>query len=350
MKAAIIGLPQSGKSTLFRALCGRRTAREHGVYAIATIPILDPRVDRLKEMFRRPRAVYATLEIVEVQAQNLGKGDRQTGLDASSLGFVRPMDAFVLVIRAFDLENEKEAAVAVENVLSDIILTDLITVENRLERIATEKRKGKQVSADEVKALESAKAILEAGKRIFENKDLREAKELAPYALLSAKPTIVVANIAEKDLGLNQEDVLRRFGLPVHDLPTLACCAQVEQELSELLPQEQAEFRQALGVKEPVLDVLIRVLYSEMGLISFLTVGEEEVRAWPVRAGTLAPKAAGVVHTDMERGFIRAEVISYEDLVACGSEANARKAGKYRLEGREYQVQDGDVIHFRFAL
>lgn len=349
MKAAIIGLPQSGKTTLFQALAGSRSARERGALSIGTVKVPDPRVDRLAEMYRPERVIHASLEVVEAHAPGMGRDSRRQGLDAAFLNLVRPMDAFLLVVRAFDEEGLDEPVRDVLTVLSDLILSDLMTVENRLERLATERKKGKPVSSSEVQALELARQVLEAGRCVSEDANLRKGSDLQPLALLTARPILVIANIAERDLTGDPKAVLDRFGLPVQGLPTFACCARVEAEVGDLPAEERDAFRRALGVREPVMDQVTRGLYKAMGLISFLTVGEDEVRAWTIREGTLAPQAAGVVHSDMERGFIRAEVISFDDLVSLGSEAAARKAGRYRLEGRDYAVQDGDVIHFRFA-
>jgi len=171
---------------------------------------------------------------------------------------------------------------------------------------------------------------------------------LRTYAFLTAKPVIVVANVAEADAAADRIAVLARHGLPVHDLPSFACCAQVEAEIQELPEDERPEFMEAMGIVEPAMNVVIREVYRALGLISFLTSGEDECRAWTVRRDTPAPQAAGAVHSDIEKGFIRAEVIHYDEFIALGSEAAAKKAGKYRLEGREYLVQDGDIVHFRF--
>ncbi len=348
MKAAIIGLPQSGKTTLFQAMAGSRATRERGALTIGTLKIPDPRVDRLAAMYHPRRVVHATLEVVEAHAPTMGQSDRRGGLDAAFLNLVRPMDAFLLVVRAHD--DLDDPARDAQTILADLILSDLMVVENRLDRLATDQKKGKPVSAAEVAALERARQVLESGQRVRDDGELRDGAELKPYALLTARPIVVIANIAERDLGRDPAEVLTRLGLPIQGLPCFACCARVEQEVEDLPPEDRDEFRAALGIREPVLGVVARELYAAMGLISFLTVGEDEVRAWPIRAGVHAPQAAGAVHSDIERGFIRAEVIAYEDLVALGSEAAARKAGRYRLEGRDYVVRDGDVIHFRFAV
>ncbi len=352
MKAAIIGLPQSGKTTLFQAMVGSHSARERGALTIGTLKVPDPRVDRLAEMYRPHRVVHATIEVVEANAPTMGRhGDscrRGKGLDAAFLNLVRPMDAFLLVVRAFD-ESDEPARDA-ETVLADLVLSDLMTVENRLDRLANDKKKGKHVGAEEVRALERAREVLETGQGVRDAMDQGDASLLQPLALLTTRPILVVANVAEDDLSRDPEEVLARLRLPVHGLRTFLCCARVEQEVQELPPEDRDEFRRALGVREPVTEVIARELYAAMGFISFLTVGEDEVRAWTIREGTPAPRAAGVVHSDMERGFIRAEVVRYEDLVSLGSEAAARRAGRYRLEGRDYVVQDGDVIHFRFAV
>jgi len=348
MKAAIIGLPQAGKTTLFQAMAGAG-ATSRGALSIGTVKVPDARLDRLAEMYHPRRVVHATLEVVEANAPAIGK-QGSGGLDAAFLNLVRPMDAFLLVLRAFDEEGLDEPAREAESVLSELILSDLMVVENRIERIGLDQKKGKPVSAEELRLLERAHGILDQGRLLREDPELCGVPAFQHFAFLTARPILLIVNVAERDLAVPADEVLARFALPVRGLATFPCCARAEQEIADLSPEERAEFRQALGVREPILDVVVRELYRVMGLISFLTVGEDEVRAWPIRAGTLAPQAAGVVHSDIERGFIRAEVVRYEDLVELGSEAAARRAGRYRLEGRDYRIQDGDVVHFRFVV
>jgi ribosome-binding ATPase YchF (GTP1/OBG family) len=269
-------------------------------------------------------------------------------MDAAFLNLVKPMDALLLVARAFDEEGLNEPAADARGVLEDLVLTDLLVVEQKLERLALDGKKGKPVTAEEVDALQRASALLNKGLRVATDKAVADLPALRSYALLSAKPALVVVNCAERDLSRPAADALAGYGLPVSGLPAFLCDAKIEEEIQELPPADRAEFLAAMGVVEPVLSVVVREMYRELGLISFLTVGEDECRAWTIRAGTPAVKAAGAVHSDIERGFIRAEVISYDDFRTFGSEAAARKAGRYRLEGKEYVMKDVDIVHFRF--
>ena len=201
---------------------------------------------------------------------------------------------------------------------------------------------------DERDALNRCLKLLDNGQRIYEDADLAARPELRTYAFLTARPILAVVNVGEDDIPKPTAEVLARLRLPVAGIPTFACCAKSEGEIQAMPEGDRKDFREMLGVREPVLDIMVREVYRALGLVSFLTTGEDECRAWTIRRGTLAPRAAGAIHADIEKGFIRAEVIAYDDFMALGSEVAAKKAGKYRLEGREYVVQDGDIVHFRF--
>jgi len=348
MKVAIIGLAQSGKTTLFQALTGADASKQKGGMAIGTVKVPDARVDKLSEMYQPKKTTHATIEVVEAHAPRGAEG-RSAGLDAAFLNVCKPMDAFLLCIRAFDEEGLCDPKADVEAVIADMLLADLMVVENRLERIATDAKKGKSnATPEEVQALERAKALLDAGKLMRDEPAVANSPLLRNYALLTSRPILVILSTGDADTQTPTDAVLARHGLPVFGLPGFACCAKVEEEIQGLPQAERPAFREAMGITEPVLDVVVREVYRALGLISFLTSGEDEVRAWTIRDGTLAPRAAGAVHTDIEKGFIRAEVVSFEDFVRLGSEAAARRAGRYRLEGREYVVQDGDIVNFRF--
>jgi hypothetical protein len=316
------------------------------------VKVPDVRVDRLAEIFNPRKKVYAQIEVVEAQAPHTGeRKPGQSGLDGAFLNLVKPMDAFLLVVRAFDEEGLNEPASDAAAVVDEMILADLMVLEARLERDALDRKKGKPgIGNEERDALEKCKALLDEGRRIHEVPEVAGLHILRSYAFLTARPILVVANVADQDAGSPTSEVLARFELPIRGLPSFACCAKVEAEIQELPPEERPEFMEAMGIREPALDVVIREIYTALGLISFLTSGEDECRAWTIRRGTLAPQAAGAVHSDIEKGFIRAEVITYDEFIILGSEAAAKKAGKYRLEGREYPVHDGDIINFRFNI
>ena len=353
MKVALIGLPQSGKTTMFQALVGPGTSREHGALNLGMVRVPDERVDRLAEIYNPKKRVYAQIEVVEAHAPRAGekKPGQGSALDAAFLNLVKPMDAFLLVSRAFDEEGLCDPRTDVEAIVDEMALADLMVLESRLERDAMDRKKGKPgMDGEERAALEQCQAILNDGRRIAENAELAAVPALRTYAFLTARPILVVAHVADRDAGTATDAILERFGLPVRGLPSFACCAQIEAEVQELPEEDRPDFLEAMGIREPALDVVIRQVYDALGLMSFLTVGDDECRAWTIRKGTPAPRAAGAVHSDIEKGFIRAEVIGYDEFLVLGSEAAAKKAGKYRLEGRDYVIQDGDIVHFRFNI
>jgi GTP-binding protein YchF len=351
MKVALVGLPQSGKTSLFTALTGTEPTREKAGMTLGTVKVPDARVDKLSEMYNPKKTTHAVIELVEAHAPHKDESKAsKSGLDSGSLNLVKPMDAFLLVVRAFDEEGMNDPRADFDTLLSEMILSDQMLVETRLERDEADRKKGRpgSMSGDERDALKRCLALLENGRRIYEDPDLAARPELRTYSFLTARPMLAVVNVGEDDIPKPTAEVLARLRLPLAGIPTFACCAKAEGEIQAMPEEERKEFREMLGVREPVLDVMVRELYAALGLISFLTSGEDECRAWTIRRGATAPRAAGAIHADIEKGFIRAEVIAYDDFIALGSEAAAKKAGKYRLEGREYVVQDGDIVHFRF--
>jgi len=349
MKVALVGLPQSGKTSLFKALTGTEPSREKAGMTLGIMKVPDTRVDKLSGMYQPKKTTHAVIELVEAHAPHKDEGKANKSLDAGFLNLVKAMDAFLLVVRAFDEEGVNDPRADFDTLLSEMILTDLMLVETRLERDGVERKKGKPgMPGDERDALDRCRKLLDNGQRIYEDAELAARPELRAYAFLTARPILAVVNVGEDDIPKPTAEVLARLRLPVAGIPTFACCAKSEGEIQAMPEGERKEFREMLGVREPVLDIMVREVYRALGLVSFLTTGEDECRAWTIRRGTPAPRAAGVVHADIEKGFIRAEVIAYDDFMALGSEVAAKKAGKYRLEGREYVVQDGDIVHFRF--
>ena len=349
MKVALVGLPQSGKTSLFTALTGAEPHREKAGITLGSVKVPDARVDKLSAMYKPKKTTHALIEVVEAHAPH--KVERKASMAALDTGFlnlVRPMDAFLLVVRAFDAEGLNDPRADLDTLLSELILTDLMLVETRLERDGLERKKGKPgMPGDEREALDRCRKLLDNGQRIYEDANLAACPELRAYAFLSARPILAVVNVGEEDIPKPTAEVLARFRLPVAGIPSFACCAKSEGEIQAMPEEERKEFREMLGVREPVLDIMVREVYLALGLVSFLTSGEDECRAWTIRRGTPASRAAAAIHADIEKGFIRAEVIAYDDFIALGSEAAAKKAGKYRLEGRDYVVQDGDIVHFR---
>jgi hypothetical protein len=356
MKAGILGLSLAGKSTLFQLLTGAPAAppggRPEARVGIARVP--DPRVLRLAEMFRPKKTTLATVEYVDVPGVAKGTGAALVDLPA-----LRGVDALVHVVRAFESQTAPHPDGSVDPLRDarmldlELVLADLATVERRLERLEANIKKAHK--AEDVaeralflrltEALEGERPLREAGLTEEEKSRLRG------YALLSAKPLLLVANLGEAEIR-EAAAFLERSGLVAFARkPGLALCAvsaPIEADLAELPPEDARAFREDLALAEPGLERVIRSTYDLLGLVSFLTTGEDECRAWTIRRGTRAPAAAGAVHSDMERGFIRAQVVAFDDLVAAGSIAACRERGSLRLEGREYEVKDGDVIEFKF--
>jgi ribosome-binding ATPase len=358
MKAGILGLALVGKSTLFRLLTGAPEpgpgARPEARIGVARVP--DPRVDALAGIFHPKKRAWATIEYVDVPGVARGQGAALVDLPA-----LRGVDALVHVLRAFESDAAPHPEGSVDPLRDarllelELVITDLATVERRLERLEANIKKAKRPEDVEERAL-----FLRLKKGLEAETPLRELeltedehRRLRGYALLSAKPLLLVANLGEDRL---REDpgYLDTSGLgALVRKPGVGLCAvsaPIEAEMAELEAEDARAFREDLGLAEPGLDRVIRTSYELLGLISFLTAGEDECRAWTVRRGTRAQLAARAIHSDIERGFIRAEVVPFDDLVAAGSLAACRERGTLRLEGKDYEVRDGDVINFRFAV
>ena len=347
MKVGIVGFPGAGKTTVFNALTGLHATvgayQEAGKVNLGTIKVPDARIDRLSEIFRPRKTTYAETVFVDLP----GSADASaSALDRGTLVQMRDADALVQVIRGFPhpfAGSPAEPLRDYENFKSELILADLAVVEKRLERVRKEQGKGQEVDV-----LERCKAVLDAATPLRKTAlSAADERVLAGFGLLSSVPLLVVLNVEESQAGApTPASVAAHFA---HDgVEAVSFCAQIEMELTALEPLEQAAFLAELGVTESARARFIQAAYALLDLISFLTTGEDEVRAWPIRRGTTALKAAGKVHSDIERGFIRAEVVPYTEFMRFGSEAKCREAGKLRLEGKDYVVQDGDMIHFRF--
>jgi GTP-binding protein YchF len=356
MKAGILGLPLAGKSTLFQLLTGTPApppgGRPEPRVGIARVP--DPRVHRLAEMFRPRKETLATVEYVDVPGVARGEGKALVDLPA-----LRGVDALVHVVRAFESETAPHPDGSVdprrdaEMLELELVLADLATVERRLERLEANIKKAHKAEDVAERALFlRLEETLEAERPLREMGLTEEEKvRLRGYALLSGKPLLLVANLGEDRIraaaaALDSSGLRALAGKP--GVALCAVSAPIEAEMAELTPEDARAFREDLALAEPGLDRVIRSTYELLGLISFLTAGEDECRAWTVRRGTRAHAAAGEIHSDIERGFIRAQVVAFDDLVAAGSIAACRERGTLRLEGRDYEVRDGDVIEFKF--
>ncbi len=346
MRAGLVGFARSGKTTLFNALTGlhKGGAAGRGQVNLGAIKVPDPRVDLLSGMFRPRKTTYAEMRFVDVPGP-AGKG---TGLDAEALRALAEVEAFCLVARGFPGADGAPADPAREiaDFDAELTLNDQAVVEKRLDRLRKEGHRG----TGEYHELERILAQLESGQplRAMAWSDAEE-RELAHFGFLSRRPMLVAVNVPEEAAAAppapEVEAAARARGAEV-----LSLCAAVEAEIAELPPADQPGFLESLGLVEPARARFIRAAYRLLDLISFFTVGEDEVRAWTIRRGDTAPRAAGRIHSDLERGFIRAEVMHYDDFVALGSESKARHEGKLRLEGKEYLVRDGDILNVRFAV
>lgn len=360
MKLGILGPPQSGKSTLFTALT--RGQAESGSSRgekvnLGSVKVPDARLDRLREMHSPKKFTPAKVDYVDAPPLETGRAERGA---LAALTALRDVDAFVLVIRAFEdpsvphFQERVDPARDASWLASELILEDLAVIERRLERIEKAVKVGKKPEdPHEYEALKLVRAALEA-ERPARAVELTKPQErsIRGFQLMTMRPWIVVVNA--DDAALKQGEaaligpVAARFGDPKP--PVIALSAKTEAELVALPDEEAREFMAMLGIAEPGLTRMIRVSYETLGLISFFTVGPDEVRAWTVRDGALAPEAAGAIHSDLERGFIRAEVIAYDDLIRAGTMAKAREMGLLRTEGRDYRVRDGDIVNIRFSV
>ncbi|HHT74191.1 MAG TPA: redox-regulated ATPase YchF [Firmicutes bacterium] len=349
MKIGIIGMPQSGKSTLFRLLTNSQSGL-NGKAAIAVGKVPDQRIDRLSEIFKPRKTTYAAIDFVDVPGFAAGTGNNASEFFEK----VRDVDALVLVVRAFQSDtvpaaNGIQPAVDFNTIQQELLIADWSILERRLERAAKQRVKGG--SAPELAVLEKCKAVLEED-RPLRQLDLDEEEEqlIRDFNFLTKKPLIVAVNVDEAQMqgqAYPQKDELEQE-LREKGIPSLVVCSQMEVEISQLEPEDRALFMAELGIEETGIARLAQAVYGDLGLISFFTVGEDEVRAWTIRDGFTARKAAGKIHSDIERGFIRAEVVSYADFIACGSLPKVKEKGLFRLEGKDYIVKDGDIISFRF--
>jgi GTP-binding protein YchF len=355
MEIGLVGLTQTGKTTLFRLLTQARVSPEkRGTNAgMARVP--DGRIDFLSQLYQPKKTTYAQIEFIDVAGLVAAQEGHGSG-SGKFLNDVRPCDALVHVLRAFDhpeavhAQGSVDPARDLEAVEIELLFADMELVEKRMERI----KSGKKITAEnkeELERLERCYAWMEQGKSM-RDMDLTEEERagMRNYAFLTEKPRLAVANLDENQYKSGRypaEAALKRLCQTL-GIPLLEICAQMELEIDELPEEDRMLFMEDLGLTETGIQALARTAYHHLGLISFLTVGEDEVRAWTIPKGTAARDAAGRIHSDIERGFIRAEVVKYKHVAELGSMAKVKEAGLFRLEGKEYLVEDGDVINFRF--
>lgn len=360
INCGIVGLPNVGKSTIFNALTS--AGAESANYPFCTIEpnvgivqVPDPRMDKLSAIVNPQKIQPTTIEFVDIAG--LVKGASQgEGLGNQFLGHIRSVDAVVHVVRCFDDDNvvhvngRVSPADDIEIINTELALADLDTIEKKIQRAEKMSRSGDKKAKEEVEFYLRVRALLEQVKKLHgvaQNED--ERLWMRDLHLLTDKPVLYVANVSEDDLEGNHPNVAKVREIAVtENSGVVVICGKLEAEISELDGEEKQAFLTDMGLAEAGLARLIRNAYSLLGLITYFTAGVKEVRAWTIVKGTKAPQAAGVIHTDFEKGFIRAEVIGFDDFIACNGESGSKEKGLMRLEGKEYVVKDGDVMHFRF--
>jgi len=352
MKLGIIGLPQSGKTTIFNALTrgNTPTTASAGRFEVhtAVVEVPDPRVTKLSEMFKPKKTIYAKVTYADIAG--LETGSAKSGISGQLLNQLTQMDGFILVVRGFiddsvhhpmgSVDPKRDADV----MLSELLLNDLISVERKLERLTEERKKGGTDKADNERQTVLFQRLNAA---LSENTTLRkvevsaeEDKILSSFGLLTRKPVLIVFNMGEGQAAPERE----------FETPSVALQGKLEMEIAQLSKEDAEVFMQEFGIQELSLSRMINLSYDLLQVQSFFTVGEDEVRAWETKRGATAQESAGEIHTDLQRGFVRAEVVAYEDLISLGSMNEAKAKGKFRLEGKEYLVKDGDIVHIRSSL
>ncbi len=358
-KCGIVGLPNVGKSTLFKCLTKAEIAAENYPFCtiepnVGMVPVPDPRLDQLAAIAKPEKVIPTMMQFVDIAGLVAG-ASKGEGLGNKFLSHIRETDAIAHIVRCFVDDDVTHVAgrvdplADIETIDTELVLADLETAERALDRTSRQTKSGDKEAKRLTAILEKVVAHLGEGgplRTLELDHDARQA--LKAWQFITAKPVLYVANVDDSTAEDNPMVARVRERAETEGAEVVVLCAAMEAELAELSPEEQAEFLADLGQEEPGLNRLIRAGYALLDLLTFFTAGPKEVRAWTVREGSTAPQAAGRIHTDFEKGFIRAEVTAFDDYIACNGESGAKAAGKLRLEGRDYVVQEGDVVHFRF--
>lgn len=361
LTAGIVGLPNVGKSTLFNAITKQNILAANYPFAtiepnVGVVNVLDTRIDELSKMYNPSRVIPTSYVFNDIAGLVKGASNGE-GLGNKFLSHIRQVDAIVEVVRCFNdssiihVDNSVDPLRDIEVVNIELIMSDLEIINNRINKIGKKVMTTKdKKDIKEMEVLDKLKKGLESGipaRRIGLDSD--EVSIISSFNLITLKPIIYVANVGEEDISVGNHyvDIVKKIAEEEGN-EVVTICAKIESEILELSLDEQKEYLEELGIGESGLSKLIKNTYSLLGLSTFFTVGSDEVRAWTFKNGACAPECAGIIHSDFERGFIRAEVMSYDDLISCGSEEKVREKGKMRLEGKEYVMQDGDICHFRF--
>ena len=362
LKAGIVGLPNVGKSTLFNAITKKNILAANYPFAtidpnVGVVTVPDKRLEFLENLYMPEKTIPTSFEFTDIAGlvKGASKGE---GLGNKFLSHIREVDAIVEVVRCFDdnniihVENKIDPIDDIETINLELILADLEVVENRINRIGKKAQMSK--NKEEIKEVELLNKIKEALSNNIPARNLEfdeeELKIIKPFALITEKPIIYMANISEEDLinGGNKYTEMVEGYVSSENAKVITVCAKIESELSELNDEDKMEFLKDLGIKESGLDKLIKATYHLLGLKTYFTAGSDECRAWTFKKGMKAPACAGIIHSDFERGFIKAEIMSYADLEYFKDEKLVKENGRMRLEGKEYEMQDGDICHFRF--
>lgn len=362
LKAGIIGMPNVGKSTLFNAITKKNILAANYPFAtidpnLGTVTVPDSRLEVLENMYLPERCIPTQYEFTDIAGLVKGASSGE-GLGNKFLSHIREVDAVIHVVRCFvdkdiiHVEGSLDPIRDIEIINLELAISDMEIVGNRLDRITKKAQTGNdKVLLKEVDVLNRCKEYLASGNPLRDIELTEEELEIIrPFNFITLKPMIYLANVNEMDLIMNNNayvDSVRDYASS-HGCEVILMCTKIESELAELEDSERKVFLEEVGIKESGLDQLINTTYRILGLKTFFTVGSDEVRAWTFKDGMKAPECAGIIHTDFQKGFIKAEVMSYEDLIACGSELKVKESGKARLEGKDYIMQDGDICHFRF--